>query len=66
MRWKVDALIEVRFEAGASESEARKRFQTHIWQLIEQLERVLDAPMGTSVTVLGCESLPEGAPEDNV
>jgi len=63
MRWKVDALIETRFEAGDSEVEAKKLFQAQLWQLIEQLETALGTPLGTSVTVLGCEPLPEEAPE---
>lgn len=63
MRWKVDALIETRFEAGPTEAEAKKLFQAQVWQLIEQLENALGTPLGTSVTVLGCEPLPEEAPD---
>ena len=55
MRWKVDALIETRFDGPADEAKARKTIQAEIWKLVEGLEAALGNPLSTSVTILGCE-----------
>lgn len=59
MRWKVDALIETRFDGPADEAKARKAVQNEIWKLIEALEGALGNPLSTSVTILGCEPAEE-------
>lgn len=55
MRWKVDALIETRFEGPDDESRARKAVQAEIWKLVEALEAALGNNLATSVTIMGCE-----------
>lgn len=58
MRWKLDALIETRFEGPDDEVRARKVVQAELWRLIEALEETLGNALGTSVTVLACEPAP--------
>lgn len=60
MRWKVDALIETRFEGPDDESRARKLVQAEIWKLVEALEAALGNAMSTSVTIMGCEPADDG------
>ncbi|MEB3221271.1 MAG: hypothetical protein VKS61_04890 [Candidatus Sericytochromatia bacterium] len=61
MRWKLDALIETRFEGPDDEVRARKIVQAELWRLIEGLEAALGNQLGTSVTVLACEPLADEA-----
>lgn len=58
MRWKLDALIETRFDGPEDEARARKLVQAELWRLVETLETSLGNALGTSVTVLGCEPVP--------
>lgn len=59
MRWKVDALIETRYDGPADEAKARKQVQAEIWKLIEGLEEALGNQLSTSVTIMGCEPAEE-------
>ena len=59
MRWKVDALIETRFDGPADEAKARKLVQNAVWKLVEGLEAELGNALGTSVTIMGCEPAEE-------
>jgi hypothetical protein len=59
MRWKIDALIETRFEGPDDEARARKLVQAEIWKLVEALEEALGNPLSTSVTIMGCEPAEE-------
>lgn len=59
MRWKVDALIETRFDGPADEAKARKLVQAEIWKLVEGLEEALGSQLATSVTIMGCEPAEE-------
>jgi len=61
MRWKVDAIIETRFEGPASEPEARQAAQAELWKLVEGLEAALGNPMATSVHILGVEAVQDDA-----
>jgi hypothetical protein len=63
MRWKLDALIETRFEGPDDEVRARKVVQAELWRLIEGLEATLGNQLGTSVTVLACEPVPDDGEE---
>lgn len=60
MRWKVDALIETRFDGPADEAKARKAVQAEIWKLVEGLEAALGSQLATSVTIMGCEPADAG------
>lgn len=59
MRWKVDALIETRFDGPADEAKAKKLVQNAIWKLVEGLEQELGNELGTSVTIMGCDPAEE-------
>ncbi|MEB3329345.1 MAG: hypothetical protein VKQ33_08965 [Candidatus Sericytochromatia bacterium] len=59
MRWKLDALIETRFEGPDDEVRARKLVQAELWRLIEAMEAALGNQLGSSVTVLACEAVPD-------
>jgi hypothetical protein len=61
MRWKVDAIIETRFDGVEDESQARKLVQAELWKLVEALEAALGTSMTTNVHILGAEPLDEGA-----
>ena len=63
MRWKLDALIETRFEGPEDEARARKVVQAELWRLVEGLEVSLGNALGTSVTILACEPLPDEGDE---
>lgn len=60
MRWKVDAIIETRFDGPADEARARKLVQAELWKLVEGLEAKLGNAIGTSITILNCEAVVEG------
>lgn len=52
MRWKVDALIEARFEGPADEAAARRLLQSELWRLVEGLEAALGTSMSTSIHIM--------------
>ena len=52
MRWKVDALIEARFEGPVDEAAARRLLQTELWRLVEGLEGALGTSMSTSIHIM--------------
>ena len=57
MRWKVDAIIETRFEGAQDEAAARKLVQAELWKLVEALEAALGTSMSTNVHILGAEPI---------
>ena len=59
MRWKLDALIETRFDGPDDEAKARKVVQAEIWRLVEALEAALGNPLSTSVAIMACEPADE-------